>query len=797
MPVDLLLINPPLWNAFAPHLAVPLLLAVAKEHGYRARGMDLSAEAMDFLLSPEGLAATYARLLARADSDDARIRGRARRALLLLPHLIDDLPAAKAAVRSLAGLTDPETTARAETTLRNALWTCSAAFDGANVDLVANDLYYSARSTVEVLSATTDPDRNVYRWAFDLMGVGDRIAQLDPAVIGISVSADTQLVAAMTLARMARESGWAGRLVMGGNFVTRIATRWRQRHPFFDLVDSMVLFEGEEAIVTVCANQLGTTTAPVPGEVRAVGDGLARMPTRTVDLSTLPVPDYSDFDLDRYFAPGPVLPTYASRSCAWDCAFCSIPFASNKFRARRADRIVAEMTTLRQRHGARHFYLVDEIATSHSLRELSDELIAQQKDLRWYAETRFSAAWKPALTGKLYESGCRRLSLGLESYNQPVLDRMRKGTKVDVIESNVRAFLQAGIPVHLFCIIGFPGETVAEAQRTIDFATRTCAEARTAYQVNETTWAAAPFVLDLHSPVGQHPHEYGITLVPPPPAEDLALTVDYRVDDGMGQDESWRLMRSVEAVDDGSEPQDPFWFDFPPIRHVEERLFLRACERVPPDPDPPAWLATPAVDAAYRLDAGTVVGRLDTDAHGVQRTAVYSPHRDAILYLPTVDGLADILRSGGRLESLARRIATLAGGDHLDDVRQTVHAMHRLGFFAGWSPDPLTDATLRGCVIRREVGARGHFDHQRGRGMLWSTTVRARMRTGPAGFGLFLLARDGVRVDDPRLGKPPFRPADIADLAREMVRMRLAYGLVDDSDTADPSASDLVAAPAG
>lgn len=781
MSVDLLLVNPPLWNAFAPHLAVPLLLAVAKEAGFQARGLDLSAESMDCLLSPSGLAALEDRLVARAGSADELTDRRARRGLMLMPHVVSHIDAAKDTLRSLAALADPVATRQANITLRNALWVASAAFDRAKIDLFANDLYHSARSSAEVLAATTDLDRNVYRWAFEYLGLADRITELNPAVIGISVSADTQLVAAMTVARMARETGWGGQLVLGGNFVTRIATRWRQRHPFFDLVDSMVLHEGEDAIIAACANAVTRRSRPVPGEVRPDGDRLVRTQTKTVDLECLPAPDYRDFDLTKYLAPGPILPTYASRSCAWDCAFCSIPFASNKFRSRSSERIVAEMTTLERRHGARHFCLVDEIATTHSLRTLSDELLDHRKDYSWYAETRVSAAWKRPLTDRLYASGCRRLSLGIESYNQRVLDKMRKGTKVEVIDSSIEAFLRSGIPVHLFCIVGFPGETAAEAARTIDYASGVCARASDEFGLPETTWAAAPFVLDLHSPVGQQPHEYGLIIIPPPPEEDLALTVDYQMVGGsLKQEDSWRLMCTVEAVDQwpDSDRREPVWFGFPAIRHIEERLFLRACEKVPTD-ETSHHIAAIRPGQLLQLVPDVAFGRLE-GSDGKLTDAVYSPESDAVVYLPP--GLAEQLRRGGLAAELVAR--TAADPVLRAEIAETVAALGRMRVFVGVDEQRLTSEAVRHRVIRREVGAEGHYDSAAGWATLSSRATGQRLRTGSLGFGLFLLSAEGVRLDDARLDRLPGTVGQRRELAVEMVKAGLVC--LDSAASVDP-----------
>ena len=46
---------------------------------------------------------------------------------------------------------------------------------------------------------------------------------------------------------------------------------------------------------------------------------------------------------------------------------------------------------------------------------------------------------------------------------------MKKNTRVDWIDRNIHDCLNAGIPVHLFFMIGFPTETKEEALNTLAY----------------------------------------------------------------------------------------------------------------------------------------------------------------------------------------------------------------------------------------------------------------------------------------------------------------------------------------
>ncbi|MGA5822855.1 radical SAM protein [Kitasatospora sp. NPDC094028] len=619
-----LLINPPLWNVYAPHLAVPLLTGVLRRHGWPVRALDLSARHMAWTLSGEGVGEAGKRLAGGSPAaEDASIRALAD---VLLPSVERDVDGAwKSLTGDASVLFDHDRFRSAVATVRNALICHSAAFPGFRGDLSANRQFYSERSTDQVLLASRDPDRNPYRWSFERL-LPPHLDDPRIKLVGISVSADTQLIAAMTVAAIVRELRPDVHITMGGNFITRVVGRWTGRNPFFDLVDDFILYEGEDAIVALCENLFGDGRTDVPGLVRATADGLTRARPRDVRLDSLPAPDFDDYDLHAYLAPGLVLPVLASRSCAWDCAFCSIPFASNRFRHREATAVADELEHLSERYGTRTFMFVDEIMTQRTLREVGAELVRRDSDLRWYGETRFAKGLTPDLADLLYRSGCRRLDLGLESYNQRVLDLMRKGVDVKDVAPNIDALLGAGVPVHLFCMTGFPGERPDEAERTARFVDDTLRRSREEYGIPYSTSVNGPFVLDLLSPVGTDPDAFGVRVVPPPAGEDLALSADYHVVDGLDQAAAARASAGTD-VDRWATADAPFQHQRL-VGESEEYTFLR-CVHAAGIPEPhgplPARVFRPSRDTAVR-PAADIGWRQRSD--GVR---VHSPRADALV----------------------------------------------------------------------------------------------------------------------------------------------------------------------
>ncbi|MBM7439371.1 radical SAM protein [Streptomyces sp. HB132] len=621
-----LLINPPLWNPYAPHLAVPLLLAVLRRHHVAASALDLSAETMRHLLSPDG-AGGYA-----AECDQ-----------VLGPRARDQFEAARSSVdRAAAFLRSPESITDVDGH-RAATAVCQAVLDGiaaltpgAELNFDRFDLRHRPVSSRQAMRAVADTVHNPYVHVFERVLVPRLRALPDLEVVGLSVSADSQLIAALTAARLIKRERPEVHITVGGNFVTRIADRLRPGHPFFELIDSLVCYEGEESIVDLVDRLLsGRSLHGVPGIVVPDGDELHRCPSATASLGELPVPDFTDHPLaDGYLAPGPVLPVIASRSCAWKCAFCAIPFASDKFRIRAPEAVVAEMDELHRRHGTRHFQFVDEILTVRSMRALAHGLA--DRDYLWYGETRFSPTIDRRLTDALYTAGCRRLDLGLESYNQDVLDRMRKDIKASWIAPNLDALLASGVSVHLFGIAGFPGEARWQTARTVEFAAATLARSRERYAVPDSTFGIGPFVLDALSPVAATPDLFQVRVLHQNPADDLqmALRYDYvgPLPEPASAEDRDVAARTDRILGSAFGDQD---------RPAEEVVFLRAAARrtAGRDGDDPPQVPCPGPDwdrIPLRPAQGWVVRLREGE-----RTLLYEPREGALLSLPSrlLDGM--------------------------------------------------------------------------------------------------------------------------------------------------------------
>jgi len=160
-----------------------------------------------------------------------------------------------------------------------------------------------------------------------------------------------------------------------------------------------------------------------------------------------------------------------SRGCPHRCTFCVV-HGSRRPRYNSPARVVDEMELLQKDYGASYVFVDDPLFLADGARveAICDEYLRRGLTLRWGgpAHVRYVTA---RLVERMDAANCFDLGLGIESGVQRVLDSVRKDFKVEQAVEAVRTIKErSDILVEGLFILGLPGETMEEAERTIRFA---------------------------------------------------------------------------------------------------------------------------------------------------------------------------------------------------------------------------------------------------------------------------------------------------------------------------------------
>ncbi len=549
------LLFPPTWHPSQPYLSLPSLTGFLAQAGVtNVIQRDIGIELLDSVLARSFSEDLYYRLtdkrkkLERQRTGDTGHASHEHYARLVesldrFPYLVDQIEPAKNTLRG-DGFYDLEQYRNSLFLVDKWLEVISTLYFPTRMTVVDNQFgSYSLYSSKDLLKAIRDEEQNPYIDFFRERFLPSIIAE-QPDLIGVSITATSQIIPGLTLCRLLKEAAPEVHLTIGGSIFTRLVDNLRRCPSLFDLTDDFVVFEGETALLEL-VNQLAGKRdfSKVPNLIyRQNGKITVNQPFYSENINQLPAPNYDGFPLGRYLSPEPVLPVQFSRGCYYkDCAFCALTLDHQNFRQKDPGRTVEELEWLKQRYGAQFFFFTDECFALSPTKRLCQQLINRNLNVQWTCEMRFEKNLTRDLLALMKEAGCLKIVFGLESFNQRVMDFMKKGIKQESVRRITEDCVDLGLAVHCYIIVGFPTEREEEALETMNF----IVENERLHGSFGFSCQPCLFDLEKEAPIMSDPAGYGIRRIMRPSAEDLSLGFFYEVQEGMTPDQAETLYQYV------------------------------------------------------------------------------------------------------------------------------------------------------------------------------------------------------------------------------------------------------------
>jgi hypothetical protein len=332
----------------------------------------------------------------------------------------------------------------------------------------------------------------------------------DAGVVGVSVPYVEQIAPALLLARCVKQRRPETVVVFGGGAVTHLLREICNDASFWPDVDHVIPFEGEYSLARLLESLDGVGGLRVYRPLDNIVSMRAGEIHYTKDLGGRPrvdaVPDFSELE-HAYPTPRPIYPLLTSKGCYWGkCAYCTHHEGYGQGFSRMSDALVHGALDALIEAGARSFYLVDEALPPRELARLAELFGGHRRrgrNVEWLAEARLERNLvRPEAVQHLVDSGCRLLVNGIESGDQVVVDRMRKGIDLELVAEHARLCRDAGIGVGWMFFIGFPGETDEQARATFRFIER--------HQDTISFAVVGCFALERGAPIWERPDAHGV-----------------------------------------------------------------------------------------------------------------------------------------------------------------------------------------------------------------------------------------------------------------------------------------------
>ncbi|MCK9362849.1 MAG: radical SAM protein [Syntrophales bacterium] len=300
--------------------------------------------------------------------------------------------------------------------------------------------------SADLLQAAKEPQRNpFYEWFSNRLPL--ILMERDFAYAGFSLNYLSQALTTFSMIGFLRRKYPQIRIVVGGGLITSWMRRPNWINPFAGVIDDLVAGPGEVPLLSMLG---GATTG------------------------NFSLPDFDDFPLADYFAPGFVLPYSASGGCWWRrCTFCPEVAEGNPYLPISPPRVIADLAALVEKTKPRLIHMLDNALGP----TLLDAFIAKAPGAPWYGFARVDARLADVdFCRSLRNSGCVMLKLGIESGDPFVLEALHKGIELPVVAAALRNLHKVGIAAYVYLLFGTPAENREAAGKTLSFVEEHAAE---------------------------------------------------------------------------------------------------------------------------------------------------------------------------------------------------------------------------------------------------------------------------------------------------------------------------------
>lgn len=482
-----LLIKPPYFTPWTPPLGIAVLKTFLEQHGFGATCMDLNADAELWGMHHKYFAAL------QSLEDISTSDGYSKLWWILNAHL-------------LAGANGADS-ATCERVLRAVI------------------PIHGIRSDDSVIRVLIPLVESFYRRLEDLI---DRLDWAEYSAVGTSTYTTSLGPSLFLLKKVKQKSPHIITIIGGGIFADDLALESDNLNTLIEgypYIDHIVIGEGEELLLKLLQGELS--------HKRLIT--LADLSRKSLPMQDVPIPDFSDFNLDDYYQ----LTIEGARSCPFQCSFCSETIQWGEYRKKPIERLADQMISLADKHHNRAFFMGDSLINPY-VNSLAESLISKGANIQYdgylradkpVTNTRFVKLWA--------DSGLFRVRLGIESASARILESMNKKTSPSVISDVLKTLASQGIRTTTYWIVGFPGETEEDFGETCNFIRDHC---RYIYELE-----AHPYLYYPYGQVASRLYE-SYSLYPDYVTEIIKFRVWEVVDIKPDRTERYRRLREITAL---------------------------------------------------------------------------------------------------------------------------------------------------------------------------------------------------------------------------------------------------------
>jgi hypothetical protein len=361
--------------------------------------------------------------------------------------------------------------------------------------------------------------------------------------VGISCVGQEQLVFSLLIGKRIKELSDLP-VIIGGTVLPRIFRRGTLPEEWFKkYFDIVVVNEGEKPLEGILnyLNGRKKCLSEIEGIIfydSSSNKVVSTKPAAPLSPNEIPIPNFDEMPLSKYFSSEITLPLLASRGCYWGkCAFCHHGMVyGEKHSTYKIDRIRETLEFYSERYRAKCFAFNDEAIPPATLREMG-RTFPEHLNTGWSFTglIRFEKYYNEIDFANASKIGFKSLYVGFESASEKVLRLMKKNNTKETMIKNLSDATKAGILIHCFGFFGFPGEEEVDAEETFNFLIE--------YQDIIGSVGCGTFSLEHDAPIFHDLESFGVSLRTG--NDDLDVYYKYDVKKGINQERAQAWLKKL------------------------------------------------------------------------------------------------------------------------------------------------------------------------------------------------------------------------------------------------------------
>ncbi len=312
--------------------------------------------------------------------------------------------------------------------------------------------------------------------------IKETVRRFAPDVVGISCYYNFNAQDAYKVAVLVKEVSPKIITVMGGVYPSIYKQKILKD---CGAIDYAVVGEGEQSFLSLLSNLNTKAIRDIEGLLYRQNNEIVYNEKSSFidDPGELPRPARDLHDITRYMnsktvlyglGDRPTLSLLTSRSCPKRCTFCNMwQTQGPDWRFRSPENVLEEIDEIVNKYKAQHVFIMDDNFNldPQRVKVICEGIIKRGYRFKWNTPNGISVKnINGELAVLMKRAGCVNVCLGIESGSEYIRNRiMKKNVSNQDIESTVKHFRKAKIPVGALLIIGMPGETREYFKESIKF----------------------------------------------------------------------------------------------------------------------------------------------------------------------------------------------------------------------------------------------------------------------------------------------------------------------------------------